>query len=61
MPGVTGIRPEACRSNPGQGEVLRKGNGGPLAVLKSNHSRDLGLGVKSQSRQVIAGSSQNVP
>jgi hypothetical protein len=30
-------------------------------VLRPNRSVDLGLGVKSQSRPVIAGSSRNVP
>lgn len=57
---ITGIRPEASRSNPGQGEVWRKLDGGPIPVLETNRSGDLGLGVKSQSRLVIAGSFRNV-
>lgn len=57
---ITGIRPEASRSNPGQGEVWRKLDGGPIPVLETNRSGDLGLGVKSQSRLAIAGSFRNV-
>ena len=59
VPEITGIRPEASRSNPGQVEVWRKPDGGPLPMLGTNHSGDLGLGVKSQSRLVIAGSFRN--
>lgn len=47
-PGITGIRFEACRSNPGQGEVLRKGDGSPLPIMRPILSGDLGLGVKSE-------------
>lgn len=56
VPEVTGIIPEASRSNPGQDEVRRKLDGGPLALIETIFSRDLGLGVKSQSRLEIAGS-----
>ena len=59
VPEVTGARPETARSNPGQGEASRKRRGGPLPVLGYNRSGDPGLGVKSQSRAVIAGSSRN--
>ena len=33
-PEVTGIRPEAGRSIPGQGEVPRKRDGGPIPVVR---------------------------
>lgn len=58
-PGITGIKPEAGRSNLKQGEVPRKRNGGPLPILRSIRSGDLRLGVKSLTRPVIAGSSRN--
>lgn len=57
---ITGVIPETSRSNPGQVEVWRKLDGGPIPVLGTNCSGDLGLGVKSQSRLVIAGSFRNV-
>ncbi len=56
---ITGIRPETSRSNPEQVEVWRKLDGGPIPMLETNRSGDLGLGVKSQSRLVIAGSFRN--
>jgi len=46
VPEVTGIRPEASRSNPGQDEVRRKLDGGPLPLIETIFSGDLGLGVK---------------
>ncbi len=46
MPEITRLRPEASRSNPGQDEVWRKLDGGPLPLLETTHSGDLGLGVK---------------
>ena len=57
---ITGVRHEASRSNPGQGEVWRKLDGGPIPMLGTNRSGDLGLGVKSQSRLEIASSFRNV-
>ncbi len=33
-PTVTGVRPEAGRSSPGQGEVRRKPDGGLLELLR---------------------------
>jgi hypothetical protein len=33
-PTVTGIRPEASRSSPWQGEVWRKPDGGPVEMLR---------------------------
>ena len=34
VPGVTGVRPETRRSSPWEGEVLRKRDGGSLAILR---------------------------
>lgn len=34
VPEVTRLRPEGPRSNPGQGEVPRKGDGGPIEVVR---------------------------
>ena len=57
---ITEIIPETSRSNPGQVEVWRKPDGGLIPMLGTNRSGDLGLGVKSQSRLVMAGSFRNV-
>ena len=56
---ITGIGPETGRSNPGQDEVWRKPDGSLLPLLETICSGDLGLGVKSQSRLVMAGSFRN--
>lgn len=61
VPIVTGARPEARRSRPGQGEAWRKLGGGSNTSWDSNRRDDLGLGVKSLSRRAIAGSSRNEP
>lgn len=59
LPLITWIRPETDRSNPGQDEAPRQGGGSPLEFLSSTRFRDLGIGVKCQSRSVIAGSFRN--
>ena len=58
-PGVTDIKPEAGRSNPGQDEVALTSDGGPKGCCRTKHSPNLGLVVKGQSRPVTAGSSRN--
>jgi hypothetical protein len=60
-PLIAWVRPEASRSNPGQDEVPLLGDGGPIEVLGSIRSRDLGIEVKCQSRLGIAGSYRNSP
>ena len=55
MPLVTWIRPETARSNPGQGEALVNSVEACRGSV-CKRSSDFGLGVKSQSRAVIAGS-----
>ena len=58
---VTVVLSETGRSWPGQGEAARKLRGSPQEVLRYKRSRDLGQGVKCQSRSVMAGSFRNRP
>jgi hypothetical protein len=58
-PGVTGGKPEASRSMPGQDEALRKWGGGPTPCCCANNWVELGIGVKVQSRLGIAGSARD--
>ena len=58
---VTAVLSEAGRSWPGQVEAARKLRGGPQEVLRYKRSRDLGQGVKCQSRSAMAGSFRNRP
>ena len=49
VPLIMCLQPEAGRSNPGQDEVPHQWDGGPLPVLSSTCSGDLGIEVKCQS------------
>jgi hypothetical protein len=58
VPVVTRMRPEAVRSTPGQAEARVNCVEGRRSSTYKCFS-DLGVGVKSQSRTVIAGSYQS--
>ena len=60
VPTVRYARPETGRSSPGQGEAISKMVEARRGAA-DKRSSDLGLGVKSQSRPVIAGSCRNWP